>query len=338
ERIRHLAHHDALTGLPNRVLLYDRIGQLVAQAKRNDRVLALLFIDLDRFKNVNDSLGHQVGDRLLQMVAGRLQECTRDVDTVARLGGDEFVVVLPDLNDPEDAGHVAKKVLEALALPFRIDTHDLHITPSVGICTYPQDGESVETLMRSADTAMYHAKETGRNNYQFFTAALNAAAQHRLSLENDLRRALERSEFILHYQPQLDLRTGNIVGFEALVRWRHPERGMVPPNQFVPVAEETGLIDRLGEWVLQEACVQAAEWRKAGYTNLQVAVNVSAHQFRRGDMAGTVARTLRETGMPAVRLELEITESVIIQHAEQALVKFRDLNNTGVQLSIDDFG
>jgi diguanylate cyclase (GGDEF)-like protein/PAS domain S-box-containing protein len=338
DRIRHMAHYDALTGLPNRVLLYDRIAQLVAQAKRNDRVLALLFIDLDRFKNVNDSLGHQVGDRLLQAVAGRLKGCIRDMDTVARLGGDEFVVVLSDLNEPEDAGHVAQKVLESLAVRFRVETHDLHITPSVGICTYPHDGEGVETLMRSADTAMYHAKETGRNNYQFFTAAMNAAAQHRLALENDLRRALERSELSLHYQPQLDLKTEDIIGFEALVRWRHPERGMIPPAQFIPVAEETGLIDRLGEWVLQEACAQAAEWRKAGYSNLQVAVNVSARQFRRADMAGTVARVLKETGVPAARLELEITESVIIQQAEQAIVIFRDLNDMAVQLSIDDFG
>jgi diguanylate cyclase (GGDEF)-like protein len=333
-----MAHHDALTDLPNRVLLYDRIGRQMAQTRRNQRVMALLFIDLDRFKNVNDSLGHQAGDRLLQAVARRLIGCVRDADTVARLGGDEFVVVLSEINSPEDAANVAQKVLEALSQPFRIADQDLHITPSVGICTFPRDGEDVETLMRNADIAMYHAKEMGRNNYQFFTAEMNATAHQRLALENDLRRALERSEFILHYQPQLDLKTGEIVGFEALVRWRHPDRGMVPPSQFIPVAEDTGLISRLGEWVLQQACAQAAEWQKAGYAHLQVAVNLSAQQFRREDIAETVARALEHTGLPAARLELEITESVMIQQPEQAVVKFGQLNAMDVQLSIDDFG
>jgi len=338
ERIRHMAHHDALTDLPNRLLLYDRIGQLVARARRDRRMVAVLFIDLDRFKNVNDSLGHQIGDRLLQSVAERLTACTRESDTVARIGGDEFVVVVPDLNEQQDAGNVAQKVLEALSRPFRIFGHEVHITPSVGICAYPRDGEDVETLMRNADTAMYHAKGMGRNNYQFFTVEMNAAAQHRLALENDLRRALERSELTLHYQPQLDLQTGDIIGFEALARWRHPERGMVPPSQFIPVAEETGLIDRLGDWVLEQACAQAVEWQAAGFPHLQVAVNLSAHQFRREEAAESVARVLAQTGLPPARLELEITESVLIQHAEQVLAKFKVLNDMDVQLSLDDFG
>jgi diguanylate cyclase (GGDEF)-like protein/PAS domain S-box-containing protein len=338
ERIRHMAHHDALTDLPNRVLLYDRVGQLLARARRGGQMLAVLFIDLDRFKNVNDSLGHQVGDRLLQLVAERLRACVRESDTVARLGGDEFVVVVPDLAQPADAAGVAQKLLESLAQPFRIDSHDLHITPSVGICAYPDDGEDVETLMRNADTAMYHAKEMGRNNYQFFTAGMNAAAQHRLALENDLRRALERAELTLHYQPQLDLKTGDIIGFEALARWRHPERGMVPPAQFIPVAEDSGLINRLGEWVLEQACAQAEQWRRAGMPRLQVAVNLSAQQFRREGVAQTVASVLRQTGLPAHCLELEITESVIIQQAGEAVVKLTELNEMDVQLSLDDFG
>ncbi len=338
ERIQHMAQHDALTDLPNRSLLYDRVGQLVTQARRNPHVFALLFIDLDRFKNVNDSLGHQVGDRLLQSVSQRLLTCIRESDTVARIGGDEFVVLLSGLGEARDAATVAQKIQELLSQPFRFEGHDLHVTPSVGICTYPQDGADVETLMRNADTAMYHAKEMGRNNYQFFTPEMNAAAHRRLALENDLRRALERSEFILHYQPQIDLRTGDIIGFEALARWRHPERGMVPPGEFIPVAEETGMINPLGEWVLNHACVQAAEWLRAGHPPLQVAVNLSAHQFRREGVAATVARVLKESGLPAARLELEITESAIIHQPEQAIVTFNELSDMGVQLSIDDFG
>jgi diguanylate cyclase (GGDEF)-like protein/PAS domain S-box-containing protein len=338
ERMQHMAEHDALTDLPNRMLLHDRIGQLIAQAKRSPRVFALLFIDLDRFKNVNDSLGHQVGDLLLQAVAARLLACTRASDTVARIGGDEFVILLGGIAAPADAGTVAQKVLELLSQPVHIAGHGLHVTPSVGICTYPQDGADAETLTRNADTAMYHAKEMGRNNYQFYTPEMNTTAQRRLALENDLRRALERSELTLHYQPQLDLASGEIVGFEALARWRHPDRGMVPPSEFIPVAEEAGLIGRLGEWVLRQACIQAADWMRAGHRPLQVAVNLSAHQFRRQEVGATVARALAESGLQAARLELEITETAIIDQPEQAVVTFNELNDMGVQLSIDDFG
>ena len=338
EQIRHMAHHDALTQLPNRVLLHDRIGQAIAQAQRNDEALALLFIDLDRFKTVNDSLGHPVGDRLLQAVAGRLAACTRVSDTVARIGGDEFVVLLSNLDRPEAARHVAQKVLEALSEPVSLDGHELKVTPSIGICVYPHDGADVEALMRNADTAMYHAKQMGRNNFQFFTQAMNDAAQQRLVLENNLRHAVERGEFVLHYQPQLDLRTGGIVGFEALVRWRHPQRGMVLPSEFVPAAEETGLIGPIGEWVLREACTQARAWQKAGNPQLQVAVNCSAQQFQREGFVETVGRVLRDTGMPALRLELEITESVIIHHSEEVNARFQALEDMGVRISIDDFG
>ena len=338
EQIRHMAHYDALTELPNRILLHDRIGQAIAQAQRNHEVLAVLFIDLDRFKTVNDSLGHAVGDRLLKTVAGRLESCTRGSDTIARIGGDEFVVLLGNLKEPEDARHVSQKVLDALSEPLTIDGHELKITPSVGICAYPHDGEDVETLMRNADTAMYYAKQMGRNNYQFFTQAMNDAAQQRLVIENDLRHAIERDEFILHYQPQLDLKTGAIVGFEALVRWLHPQRGTVSPSVFITAAEETGLIGPLGEWVLRQACSEARAWRNEGHPELQVSVNCSAQQFQRDGFVETVNLVLRETGLPAACLELEITESVIVQHSEEVIARFGALDAMGVRISIDDFG
>jgi len=338
EQIRHMAHYDALTELPNRILLHDRIGQAIAQAQRNQEVLAILFIDLDRFKTVNDSLGHAVGDRLLKTVAGRLESCTRGSDTIARIGGDEFVVLLGNLKEPEDARHVSQKVLDALSEPLTIDGHELKITPSVGICAYPHDGEDVETLMRNADTAMYYAKQMGRNNYQFFTQAMNDAAQQRLVIENDLRHAIERDEFILHYQPQLDLKTGAIIGFEALVRWLHPQRGTVSPSLFIAAAEESGLIGPLGEWVLRQACSEGHAWRNAGHPELQVSVNCSAHQFQRDGFVETVNLVLRETGLPASCLELEITESVIVQRSEEVIARFAALDAMGVRISIDDFG
>jgi len=338
EQIRHMAQHDALTELPNRMLLHDRIGQAIAQAQRNLGVLALLFIDLDRFKTVNDSLGHAVGDRLLKTVAERLTACTRGSDTIARIGGDEFVVLLSALDQPEDARYVAQKVLDSLSEPVTINGHELKVTPSVGICAYPHDGEDVETLMRNADTAMYYAKQMGRNNFQFFTQAMNDAAQERLLLENDLRHAVERGEFTLHFQPLLDVKTGAILGLEALVRWRHPQRGMVPPSEFVPAAEETGLIGPIGEWVLSRACAQARAWQVAGYAQLQVSVNCSAQQFQHEAFVETVGRILRETGLPAACLELEITESVIIHHSEEVIARFQALDDMGVRISIDDFG
>jgi diguanylate cyclase (GGDEF)-like protein/PAS domain S-box-containing protein len=338
EQIRHMAQHDALTELPNRMLLHDRIGQAIAQAQRNRGVLALLFIDLDRFKTVNDSLGHPVGDRLLRNVAERLGACTRGSDTIARIGGDEFVVLLSDLDQPQDARHVAQKVLDVLAEPVTVSGHELKVTPSIGICAYPHDGEDVETLMRNADTAMYHAKQMGRNNYQFFTQAMNDAAQERLQLENDLRHAVERDEFVLHFQPILDVKTGAILGAEALVRWRHPERGMVPPSEFIAAAEETGLIGPLGEWVLTHACTQVRAWQTAGYPELHVSVNSSAQQFQRPGFVEAVRRILRETALPPRCLELEVTESVIIQHSQEVLDRFQSLEDMGVRVSIDDFG
>ena len=338
EQIRHMAHYDALTELPNRMLLHDRIGQAIAQAQRDEEVLAVLFIDLDRFKTVNDSLGHAVGDRLLKTVAGLLESCTRGSDTIARIGGDEFVVLLGGLKAPEDARHVAQKVVDVLSEPVMIDGHELKVTPSVGICAYPHDGEDVETLMRNADTAMYYAKQMGRNNYQFFTQAMTDAAQQRLVMENDLRHAIGRGEFMLHYQPQLDLKSGAIIGFEALVRWRHPQRGMVSPSEFIAAAEETGLIGPLGEWVLRQACSDARDWREAGYPDLQVSVNCSAQQFQRDGFVETVDLILRGTGLPASCLELEITESVIVQRSEEVIARFAALDAMGVRIAIDDFG
>ena len=338
EKIRHMAHHDALTGLPNRVLLHDRIGQAIAKVQRSREALALLFIDLDRFKTVNDSLGHHVGDRLLKVVGARLEACTRGSDTIARIGGDEFVVLLSDLDEPEKARHVAQKVLDALSAPVEIDGHELRVTPSIGICAYPHDGRDVEALMRNADTAMYHAKQMGRNNYQFFTQAMNDAAQERLLLENDLRHAMERREFVLHYQPQVELRTGDIIGFEALLRWLHPQRGLVAPSQFIGAAEETGLIGQIGEWVLREACAQARAWHDAGHAGLQVAVNCSAQQFQRDGFVEAVERVLRDTGLSPPRLDLEITESVIIERSEEVIARFESLDGMGVHISIDDFG
>jgi len=338
ERIQHMAHHDALTGLPNRALLNDRLGQAIALAQRNRELLALLFIDLDRFKTVNDSLGHSTGDSLLRAVADRLVACVRATDTVARLGGDEFVVLLTDIKQAVDSAQVAQKAVESLSQPFRVGKHVLHITPSIGICTFPHDGHDVDTLMRNADAAMYHAKEMGRNNYQFFTQSMNLITHERLELENDLRHALERHELSLHYQPQIDLKTGAIVGFEALARWEHPQRGSVPPSEFIHVAEEAGLIHPIGEFVLGEACKQARIWHAAGFPQLQVAVNCSAKQFRRKGMVEAVAKLLQELELSADSLELEITESVMLQHPEQVVDWFRELTQMGLQLSIDDFG
>jgi len=338
EQIRHMAHHDALTQLPNRVLLQDRIGQAIADGKRNKKQFALLFIDLDRFKTVNDSLGHAIGDRLLQQVAARLLGCTRAADTVSRLGGDEFVVLIGDLDRAESVRLVAHKVVQALARPIVLDDHSLQVTPSIGICVYPADGADVETLLRNADTAMYHAKQVGRNNYQYFTQAMNDVALARLELEGDLRQAVARGEFIVHYQPQINLASGAVVGVEALVRWRHPRRGVVAPGEFIAVAEETGLIGPLGEFVLREACAQARRWRELGHGELQVAVNCSARQFQDAAFVGLVQQVLSENALAASRLELEVTESVIVQQSDEVNARFHALGQMGVRISLDDFG
>jgi diguanylate cyclase (GGDEF)-like protein/PAS domain S-box-containing protein len=338
ERIRYLAQHDSLTGLPNRVVFRDRVTQSIAQARRNQNQSAVLFIDLDHFKSINDSLGHQAGDVLLQVAAVRLQDCVRQGDSVARLGGDEFVINLPDLQEGNDVLMVAGKVLDALRQPFAVDRQELHLSGSIGISVYPTDGQDADALMRAADTAMYHAKEKGRNNYQFFTARLNDAAQRRLSVANLLHHALQRGEFVLHYQPQVNLESGRIFGAEALLRWQPPTGALIPPNEFIKIAEETGLIVPLGEWVLRQACFDLARWRASGHADLRVSVNLSPQQFLRPGFPELAARILAEARLPAAALEMEITEGVLMMQSADNIATLEQLADMGVELAIDDFG
>jgi diguanylate cyclase (GGDEF)-like protein/PAS domain S-box-containing protein len=337
-QMTHSAQHDVVTNLPNRLLLSDRITQAIALARRQHRPLAMIFLDLDRFKYINDSLGHAVGDQLLQSVSRRLLASVRTSDTVSRLGGDEFVVLLPEITHPVDAATSAKKMLLSLSAPHSIGGQDLHIDGSIGISLYPEDGGDAETLIKNADTAMYNAKEKGRNNFQFFKAEMNLKAVERQSLESGLRRALEREEFLLHYQPKVNLDTGEITGVEALIRWQQPERGVVPPSQFVPVAEECGLIVQIGRWALHEACRQAREWQDAGLPFKRISVNVSAAEFRAKTFVEVVSTTLRETGLEARYLDLELTESVLMQDAETAAAILHALKMVGVHIAVDDFG
>ena len=334
----HSAQHDVVTGLPNRVLLNDRITQAIALARRNENPLAVIFLDLDRFKNINDSLGHATGDNLLQSVSRRLLASVRKSDTVSRQGGDEFVILLSETTNPEDAATSAKKILLSLSGPHSIGGRDLFIDGSIGISVYPGDGEDAETLIKNADTAMYHAKECGRNNFQFFEAEMNSKAVERQSLENGLRLALERGEFLLHYQPKVKLRTGAITGVEALIRWLRPDRGLVPPSQFIPIAEDSGLILPIGRWVLREACRQAREWQDAGLPFKRISVNVSAAEFRHKDFVEGVRTILAETGFEASRLELELTEGVLMDDAESTASVLKALKAMGLHLAVDDFG
>lgn len=337
-RIRHMAHYDGLTGLPNRILLQDRIKQMITGSRRNAEKGAVLFLDLDYFKNINDSLGHQIGDCVLQMAAVRLKNCVREDDTVARLGGDEFVLCLPSLHAHEYAAVVAQKTLDALAQPFMVDGHRLHVNGSIGISIYPEDGADMETLMRTADTAMYSAKEKGRGNFQFFTPSLNNAAQLRLSLENRLRQALERDELALHYQPQVNLADGMVISAEALLRWEQPGKATISCGEFIPLAEETGLIHPIGEWVLRQACRQARKWHEAGFPALHMAVNLSPRQVAQPRFLELVADVLKEENLPPTALDLEITESTLLQRSENVIETLNRLSEMGVQLSVDDFG
>jgi diguanylate cyclase (GGDEF)-like protein len=338
ERIRHLAHHDELTGLPNRNLFRDRAQQAMAQAERTRRKVGLIFLDLDRFKHINDSLGHHAGDTLLQQMAEKLAAAVRQSDTVARLGGDEFVVVLPDMRDGQDLTPLAQKLLEIIAVPSHLEGNELSVSASIGISVFPDDGADLDTLMRNADTAMYHAKECGRNNFQYFTPRMNELAQERMKLETRLRRAIRNQEFVLHYQPIVSAVTGDIVGVEALVRWQDPEYGLVPPGQFIRIAEEAGLIAPLGAWVLREACRQNRMWQDSGLIYLPVAVNLSAEQFRSRTLIDTVSEALMLSGLEARYLALEITETLLMEHSEQTVILLSQLNAMGLQLSIDDFG
>lgn len=338
ENVLYLAHHDALTGLPNRVLLQDRLKQAIAHARRNGSQIAVLFIDLDNFKHINDSFGHHMGDRLLKAVAVRLQGCLREYDSLARFGGDEFVLCLPKLPGNTSATSVAQKIQEALVIPFDFDACQMHVSASIGISTYPQDGVTVDALMRAADTAMYHAKSNGRRNYQFFTAALNEAVKRRVELEQRLRFALAHNELELHYQPQVDLARGMIFSAEALLRWRQPGKNPVSCGQFIAIAEETGLILSLGEWTLRQACSELKRWHEAGHLDMHVAVNLSPRQFCQPGFHDAIKAIIVEAGVPPHSVDLEITEGVFLERNDHNLTALQELSEFGVQLSVDDFG
>jgi diguanylate cyclase (GGDEF)-like protein len=336
-----MAYFDPLTGLPNRELFNELLHHALAQAQRHnhDRLLAVLFLDLDRFKVINDTLGHSVGDQLLQAVAHRLKECCRrDRDTVARRGGDEFIILLPDLDTTQEAVRVAQKIIDAFAHPFTLPEHELFISTCIGISIFPHDGAEGDSLIRNADMAMYRAKEHGRNRYHLYNLSMDAQAALRLSMEINLRKAMERGEFFLNYQPKVNVKTGMVVSFEALVRWQNPELGLVEPLQFIPLAEETGLIVPLGEWVLRTACAQNKAWQDAKYPHLRVAVNFSPRQFQILRLADMVENVLAETNLDPCWLELEVTEGIMLQNVENTITTLRRLSDLGVHISIDDFG
>jgi len=337
-RMSYLAQHDSLTDLPNRLLLNDRLHHAISLAHRRRQRMAVLFLDVDRFKHVNDSLGHAIGDRLLRSIARRLVSCVRRSDTVSRQGGDEFVIVLSEITQPQDAAVSAQKMLQALSGPHTIDQHELRVTGSIGIAVYPDDANDANVLLKHADCAMYHAKDQGRNSYQFFEPNLNVRALERQVLESGLRRAVDSDELLLHYQPKMNLQTGTIAGAEAFVRWRHPERGLISPSQFVPIAEVTGSIVPIGRWVLREACRQARAWQDSGLPPMRIAVNVSAAQLRDRDFVPSVHQILTETGLAPRDLELELRETVLTQDTQFALDVLRALKELNVQIALDDFG
>ena len=338
ERIRNLAYFDVLTGLPNRRLFNDRLSMAINSARRHHQRLAILFLDLDLFKRINDTLGHSVGDRVLEEMSNRLKICMREADTVSRMGGDEFTILMSEIQDVEDAARLARRIVESIREPFLVEDRELFVTTSIGISVFPEDGDSPEVLVKNADIAMYRAKDLGRNSYQLYTPQMNAKSFERLAMENELRKALERDEFLLNYQVKMNLDTGGIAGAEALVRWRHPDLGLVPPADFIPLAEDTGLIVPLGEWVLRAACVQNKLWQDRGLPPIRMAVNISPHQFNQADLVGRVRQVLSETGLDPKYLELEVTESVLMEHMDIAAHMLNELRAMGVVTSIDDFG
>lgn len=337
-RLYYLAHHDPLTDLPNRMLFQDRLQMLMAKAHRHQHQVAVLLLDLDRFKKINETLGHEAGDKVLQEIAVRLQNCLRRSDTVARLSGDEFGIILDDIQDPKYVTVVTRKIMEALGLPFRIEDFELFVSTSIGISLFPEDSTNSERLMQCADTAMNRAKEQGRNNYQFYTADMNTRAVEFLLMENGLRKALDQEELVLYYQPQFDTASNRLVGAEALVRWQHPRKGLVEPGDFIPLAEETGLIEPLGEWVMRTACAQNRAWQDQGLPPITVAVNLSARQFRQPNFHTMVSGILADTGLDSGSLELELTESVIVQNVEKNIELLNTLSGMGIKIAIDDFG
>jgi len=338
EEIEHLAYHDSLTGLPNRLLFADRIEVALSKARYSREALMVLVVDLDRFKLINDSLGHKAGDTLLQQTAARLRHCVQDGDTVARLGGDQFLILMPRIGSPSAIPTIAERILEALRRPFHVDNRELFVTGSIGISLFPDDGDDVQTLLQCADTAMNRVKREGRDAFMLYRPDMNARARERMKLETSLRRALERTEFLLHYQPQVDLGSGRIVGAEALLRWRRGEKAVVPPSDFISILEETGLIVSIGEWVLRTAAAQVRAWQGAGFPSLRLAVNLSARQFQHASLVDAVRKVLSETGLEPPRLLLEITESVAMERAAGSLAKLAELKRLGVQLALDDFG
>jgi diguanylate cyclase (GGDEF)-like protein len=338
DQIRYHATHDVLTGLPNRALFDDRLSTALRQSARHQDMIAVLFLDLDRFKIINDTLGHTIGDTLLVALSRRLRETVRAEDTVARMGGDEFIFILRGLKSAEDAVKPAQKILDAIRPPFHVGGHELHVTASVGISLHPADGPGADQLLKCADLALYRAKERGRDRIQLYNPALNVRVFEQMVLEGRLRRAIEQCQFVLLYQPQIELDSGELVGFEALLRWRHPELGLVPPDEFVPLAEESGLIEPLGRWVLRTACLQHRAWREAHLPPVRLAVNMSARQFQRNGLEERIREVLAETGMEASCLELELTESVLMQEGDHTASLLAKLSELGIGLALDDFG
>lgn len=338
ETIQHMAYYDPLTDLPNRMLFNDRMGQALAQARRKNQLVAILFLDLDRFKVINDTLGHTMGDLLLRSVSERLKKVSREGDTIARMGGDEFIFLLTGITEVDEAVKMAQNILQVLKPAFNLEGHEAHITPSIGVSVFPYDGSDGVTLVKNADAALNRVKEQGRTNYQLYTPVMNAKAFERMTLENSLRKALEKEEFNLYYQPQVNLTTGEIVGMEALLRWEHPDMGIVSPAQFIPMAEETGLIVPIGEWVMRTACEQNKQWQNLGYKPMIIAVNLSARQFNEQDLVSMISGILKSTGLESKWLDVEITESIIMQNLEATIGTLRDLHHLGIQISIDDFG
>jgi len=338
ETMRFQALHDSLTDLPNRMLFMDHLNLELAETRRNRKMLAVMFLDLDNFKNINDTLGHSIGDKLLKEVASRLKTCMRETDTIARIGGDEFNILLADISHADDAVPIAKKIMSLFKDPFKIDDRELYITASIGISICPNDGESAETLLKNADIAMYHAKEQGRNNYQFHSSAVNLRILGKMLLENDLRQMIERGELVLHYQPQLNIDSRQILCAEALVRWRHPELGLLSPSRFLPIAEEIGVITFIDEWVLRTACAQVRAWQETGYKPIRVTVNLSTRQFQKSNLVKVISLILEETGLAPELLELDITERALMQDIEFTTANLTRLADIGIGISVDDFG
>lgn len=350
EEIRLLAFYDGLTGLANRMLFMERLHHEISVSKRHGRFFALLFLDLDQFKRINDSFGHHIGDLLLKNVSGTLKKSTRNTDTsvgpesreseslIARLGGDEFILLLSDINEPEDAATVARRILKEIPISHDLDGHTISVTTSIGISVFPTDGEDAEVLMKYADSAMYHAKETGRNNYQFFKKSLNAKVLARFSIEQDLKHAITRDEFVLYYQPQLDLVSQRIVGAEALIRWVHPQKGLIPPDKFIPLAEESGLIIDINKWVIQTACKQNTLWRRSGFTPIRIAVNLSGYQFTNQNIIQIIRDALEETNLSAKYLEVEITENMFMQNTKETIRILEEMRDLKLRIALDDFG